>query len=759
MGMNFNLPKFDLSRLPKIRLSKSSSRSLILVGAATCGVLAVVAAAIIIPSKMRSDQGEDAEPASVMTADVDADVMASDGESIGADGVKVFNIGNNGASAEDEKPITFSNVEKENSPDVGYTPTNNLGGGLTYMGGGRGYQDTYTPENEPENEPEKEGNVDPQAMCVHEFVENITKAATCTEPGVMTLVCSKCGFTQTKEIAATGHKWGQWVVAKKATCDSEGLETMTCENCKETQNKVIPCIGHTWGKWEEKKAATCEKKGTESRKCSTCGKTETRDTDYGPHKWGEWTITVEPTCTAKGKRVHTCSVCGKSASAAVAMIPHNYVLVEPFIYPYHDATCMENGLGKYICLECGAETAKTIPARGHDMQIIEEESKEPTCTERGHHHLKCSRCGYEKDEYLNALGHDWVTVSDTADCTHAGEKKKVCLRCGKEEVITYKEPLGHKLKLIETKQATCEEDGYKKYQCTRCKEEFFEDIVPALGHDWEMIEHKDATCGIPGYDKYKCKRCGKIEFRNQDKYPALEHAMVEDPARSHDPNCTEDGLKVTKCVREGCHYEVEETIPALGHKHPEGSMNPYHVLPKCEEPGKYVYPCARCGRTVEEIIEDEPPIGHKMVLDHKIKEPTCQQLGLGLYKCEHAGCDHEEEIELPVVDHVYVRPTTQPTARARCKWCGKLAPEDIDDSDIDPFSGETWPGDDECEHSHRWVTVKEPSCTVPGYKIHECSLCGDIDRTESIPVIPHTYGANHKCTRCGADDPEYANGD
>ena len=37
-----------------------------------------------------------------------------------------------------------------------------------------------------------------------------TKAATCTEPGVKTFTCTKCGGTYTVAIPATDHNWGDW---------------------------------------------------------------------------------------------------------------------------------------------------------------------------------------------------------------------------------------------------------------------------------------------------------------------------------------------------------------------------------------------------------------------------------------------------------------------------------------------------------------------------------------------------------------------
>lgn len=45
-----------------------------------------------------------------------------------------------------------------------------------------------------------------QAGCNHDFKVDITTAATCTEKGLLTYSCAKCGLTYTVETVPTGHK-------------------------------------------------------------------------------------------------------------------------------------------------------------------------------------------------------------------------------------------------------------------------------------------------------------------------------------------------------------------------------------------------------------------------------------------------------------------------------------------------------------------------------------------------------------------------
>ena len=143
----------------------------------------------------------------------------------------------------------------------------------------------------------------------------VTKEASCTEKGVKTYTCTKCGKTQTEEIPALGHSWGTpsyyWSsdnlsVTARRTCshdanheESETVNTVphvskepSCLELGETtytatfvnsafvkQSKTITnlaALGHNWGEWIVTTAATVDHDGVETRTCSRCGATETR---------------------------------------------------------------------------------------------------------------------------------------------------------------------------------------------------------------------------------------------------------------------------------------------------------------------------------------------------------------------------------------------------------------------------------------------------------------------------------------------------
>ena len=127
----------------------------------------------------------------------------------------------------------------------------------------------------------------------HDFsepVRNGLKEPTCTTPGSKTTRC-KCGETQTEEIPALGHKWGEWVVTKEATEKEEGLKIRKCtrEGCTETETKSIP---------KKQKQPGNEVIGP-----------VTPDTPKCEHKHTHQVVKKEATCTENGERHIICDEC------------------------------------------------------------------------------------------------------------------------------------------------------------------------------------------------------------------------------------------------------------------------------------------------------------------------------------------------------------------------------------------------------------------------------------------------------------------
>ncbi len=73
----------------------------------------------------------------------------------------------------------------------------------------------------------------------HKYAEAVT-APTCTEKGFTTFTCD-CGHSYVgREVAATGHAWGQWETTKQPTESAAGQEVRRCSTCAEQETKDLP---------------------------------------------------------------------------------------------------------------------------------------------------------------------------------------------------------------------------------------------------------------------------------------------------------------------------------------------------------------------------------------------------------------------------------------------------------------------------------------------------------------------------------------
>lgn len=120
---------------------------------------------------------------------------------------------------------------------------------------------------------------------------------------------------------------------------------------------------------------------------------------------------------------------------------------------------------------------------------------------------------------------------------------------------------------------------------------------------------------------------------------------------------------------------------------------------------------------------------------------TCKDPGTMLYTCKDCGQTTTETIS-PNNNHQYRNWTyvDESGHRGTCAVCGRTA-----------------------SAAHYWEfveVIQEPSCTVAGTQSLKCDTCGH-EKTESIPVIDHSYGAfeavdgkshSHACVDCGHEE-------
>jgi len=110
-------------------------------------------------------------------------------------------------------------------------------------------------------------------VCEHEDTTNTpAEAATCTETGYTAGVyCNDCyQYISGHEVtAALGHSWGAWVQTTAPDCTNAGVETATCSRCGETKTQSVPSEGHDYEGVVTKPTET--QQGYTTYTCLTCG--------------------------------------------------------------------------------------------------------------------------------------------------------------------------------------------------------------------------------------------------------------------------------------------------------------------------------------------------------------------------------------------------------------------------------------------------------------------------------------------------------
>ena len=207
-------------------------------------------------------------------------------------------------------------------------------------------------------------------------------APTCTQTGLTAGVkCSVCDETLTAQqiVPALGHVEADWVVEKEANCTENGLKTKTCSRCGEVyESEIIPATGHTVVV-DEAVEPTCTQTGlTEGSHCSVCNEVLVAQEVVAAlgHTAGEWVVVTPATCTDDGLRTKSCTVCGEileqEAIPATGHTPGEWIVKTP-------ATTTTTGLEVLYCSVCGellderiipmidaSQTLKVAPGRHYN---------------------------------------------------------------------------------------------------------------------------------------------------------------------------------------------------------------------------------------------------------------------------------------------------------------------------------------------------------------------------------------------------------
>ena len=85
-------------------------------------------------------------------------------------------------------------------------------------------------------------------ITAHTMVVDVTIMPTCTEEGYSVYKCSDCSYTRKADfVAAIDHHFGDAVESKAASCTEQGIMTAKCTRpgCAQERHSAIPATGHT----------------------------------------------------------------------------------------------------------------------------------------------------------------------------------------------------------------------------------------------------------------------------------------------------------------------------------------------------------------------------------------------------------------------------------------------------------------------------------------------------------------------------------
>ena len=270
------------------------------------------------------------------------------------------------------------------------------------------------------------------------------------------------------------------------------------------------------------------------------------------------------------------------------------------------ATCEQNGVGHYVCKDCGrvdpyGQGDIAIAATGHKYQdekfVIDVKT---TCTQNGKTHRVCVNCGEpEKDPLTKqiiytyhdcTIEHAFVPgpyhIEKEQTCKEGGKRYLTCADCGEPELntphnpssgikydATYEVPAEHTFgAYVVTVPATCK-PGLKTRYCSVCN---FKESVEIPGTDAHQYEENlvpnlpcTATGGVPdpatfSVAKRVCKICGYEDPAYVAPTNYLKHhSFTADPEGVNTPaGCVGSGLYGTKAlVCTSCGGKLVENIP------------------------------------------------------------------------------------------------------------------------------------------------------------------------------------------------------
>ena len=238
---------------------------------------------------------------------------------------------------------------------------------------------------------------------------------------------------------------------------------------------------------------------------SACSEPEIENTDPDPQPSGhqhtyQMSVTKEPTCTEEGTALYKCVSCSDTYEEPIPARGHDMYLVELV-----ESKCVEEGRRVTACRNCDLVVSESLPPayEVHDYKpaiVIES-----TCKETGSITYACTRCGDAYTESISKIPHEFEKKSETLS---------ICKNCGQE--CSYPAELG-----FEGVKALYEQMRMELIEVTTD-----EDLVnadPQIGLMWEEYS--------TFYDSAEEARKGlylyvRAEYMSEEDWRIIDHERI-----------------------------------------------------------------------------------------------------------------------------------------------------------------------------------------------------------------------------------------
>ena len=572
----------------------------------------------------------------------------------------------------------------------------------------------------------------------HSYISRVTRAATCTEDGIVTYTCTRCGDSYEVTTHAEHH---YELTVTEAGCYEDGASVYTCSKCGDAYSIAIPAAHDYESKVTKKASADAD--GEITYTCRKCGNSYT---EAIPARKSASVLLVQD---------------GLPWNADSASAQLRALVNDGFLTGWDAATTRELDrltLTDYDVIYIANDQTTATYSRLSDLNtLLTEYAKAGGVVIYG----ACDRGwaggnisdvlpggvrkinNYSKYNYILDNAHPVVTGGLTDNkaltnellvgnyCSHTSFDKKTLpdgfhtiLQDGAGNPTLVEYPMGEGTVILSgltwefyydrnytgsTSYAKCVFDDLLVYAAMKGKD------VQTCDHAYDKGLTVAPTCTEVGYTLHTCTLCG-ASYKDQF-VEALGHRTGAFTV-TVEPDCEHEGLREAVCPE--CGEKVVETIAALGHTSGEWIVDKEATEFK---PGLRHKNCTVCGKV---SVETEiPAIGHTWGEIQYQEAPDCEHGAYGFRTCLTCG-DSEEVGYIPALGHHYVSKVTRAATCTEdgivtytCTHCDK-----------------SYTVTTHAEH-HYVLTVKAATCIEDGASVYTCSVCGDA-YSETIPAS-HAY--------------------